>query len=108
MYTIDNTTITMTRGDTVRVRFPLYVDDAPYSQEAGDQVLFIVNTSDRQNEPPILIKELTDFTLQLDPEDTKNLDFGTYRYDVQITFADSDDVITYLNKEKLKIVWEAD
>ena len=51
---------------------------------------------------------MTDYELTLNPADTKSLDFGTYLYDVQITFAESGDVLTYIEKAKLKLTWEAD
>ena len=40
-------------------------------------------------------------------EDTKNLDFGTYVYDLQITFADGT-VDTFISKSILKLEEEVD
>lgn len=107
MYKIDGTTITMTRGDTVRLRFPLDLDDEEYELQQGDAVRFAINTSGHEDEP-ILEKALDGYDLVLDPADTKDLEFGTYLYDVQITFAESGDVVTYIAKARLKLTWEAD
>lgn len=107
MYEIDGTKITMTRGDTVRIRFPLELDGEDYELQEGDSVRFAINTSEHEDEP-ILEKALDGYDLVLDPADTKGLDFGTYFYDVQITFAASGDVVTYIAKGRLKLTWEAD
>lgn len=107
MYRIDGTTIIMTRGDTVRIRFPLTLDDEDYELQTGDTVRFAINTSGHEDEP-LIEKTLDGYDLVLDPEDTKDLDFGTYFYDVQITFAASGDVVTYIAKGRLKLTWEAD
>lgn len=107
MYEIDGTKITMTRGDTVRIRIPLDLDGEEYELQQGDAVRFAINTSEHEDEP-ILEKALDGYDLVLDPADTKDLEFGTYFYDVQITFAESGDVVTYIAKARLKLTWEAD
>lgn len=107
MVRIDGKTIIMTRGDTARIRFTLKMDGEPYELQEGDVVRFALNTADHLDEP-IITKELTDYTVTLDPADTKDLDFGTYYYDVQIVFAESGDTLTYIEKSKLKLTWEAD
>lgn len=103
---IDGTTISMTRGDTFRCTFPLVMDGEDYELQTGDVVRFAMNTADHEDEP-LLVKELDGYDLLLEPEDTKDFDFGTYRYDVQITFANGD-VITYIARAKIKLLWEAD
>ena len=107
MFRLDGNTIIMTRGDTVRVKFTLKMDGIPYVLQEGDVVRFAVNTADHEAEP-LITKELDDYVLTLEPSDTKDLAFGSYLYDVQITFAESGDILTYIEKAKLKITWEAD
>lgn len=103
----DSYTITGTRGDTGRFQFLLKFDGVPYELQEGDEVRFAVNTSDHEDE--LLIEKVLDgYTLTLDPSDTKDMDFGTYYYDVQITFSESGDVLTYLEQKKFKLTWEAD
>ena len=45
--------------------------------------------------------------LKLDPEDTKNLDFGTYVYDIQLTHPNGD-VDTVIPRKMLHIVEEVE
>lgn len=59
-------------------------------------------------EPCILITIPNDtLILTIEPNDTKQLEFGAYNYDLQITFANGD-VATFVTKAKLKIEEEAD
>lgn len=86
MYRVDGTKITMTRGDTVKIGFPMTIDGEPYELQPGDVVRFAVNTPDHEEEP-LIEKVLDGYELTLEPSDTKSLEFGTYNYDVQITFS---------------------
>lgn len=111
-YAIDGFNITLTRGDALSVRLPLSLDGNEYVLQQGDVVRFAINTADHED-TPILVKELDGYVLTLDPEDTKNLDFGTYLYDVEITFAETGKPLTYIpdnpnGKAKLKLTCEAD
>lgn len=109
---IDGNKITLTRGDTFRARFILAFDDVDYELQDGDEVRFAINTPDHED-IPLVEKVLDGYDLTLDPEDTKDLDFDTYNYDVQITFAESGDTLTYIpedpkKKAKFILTWEAD
>ena len=104
--------ITMTRGDTLRVRLPLLLDGEEYELQDGDKVRWALKTED--DDSALIEKDITeDYKLVLDPSDTKPLEYGDYRYDCQITFAESGDTLTYIpdtptGKAKLKLTWEAD
>ena len=98
--------ITTTRGDTFMCEFPLLIDGEEYELQEGDKVRFAAKEAWDDAEPCIC-KDLDGYVLTLDPEDTKGLDFGTYYYDVQITFADGT-VTTYISKAKLVLDMEAD
>ena len=100
-------TITGTRGDSGLLSFTLQFDGVPYELQSGDVARFAVNTGDHEASP-LIEKELDNYVLTLNPSDTKDLDFGTYYYDIQITFAESGYVPTYLEKKKFKLTWEAD
>ena len=109
---IDGFNITLTRGDAFPARFPLYLDGEEYALQDGDSVRFAVR--DQDGESVLIEKDISDdYLLDLESEDTKDLDFGTYRYDVQITFAESGKPLTYIpdtptGKARLKLTWEAD
>lgn len=97
MYTVKGTTITLTRGDTFEANVTIKDGGSTYTPESGDSVRFAVKhntmTSDRSaytDSDPLILKQIPTDTmlLVLDPDDTKPLDFGTYAYDCEITFAD--------------------
>ena len=97
MLKIEGTTITLTRGDTMRVICqPVNTDGTNYVAQNGDAIRFAMKKRYSDN-APLLEKSIpTDtFLLELDPADTKTLAFGTYVYDVELTHADGD-VDTYI------------
>lgn len=111
---IDGTTIALTRGDTLAVQVVIKRDGEPYSPEDGDQVRFALKhnklKSDKSgyiDDDPLIVKDIPIDTLvlQLDPEDTRDLAFGTYVYDIEITFADGA-VDTFIAKAKFKLTEE--
>ena len=108
----NNRDIVMTRGDSATMRMPLFMDGIEYALKEGDIVRFAVRDATDEETDPLLVKTLTDYILQLDPSDTKGLPIGVYRYDVQITFAESGRVLTYIpdkpkDKAKFQVTWEA-
>lgn len=96
MYKVEGTTVTMTRGDTVIIQVGIKEGNTDYTPQAGDSVRFALKGemnlkgTDFKDTEPLIVKTIPNATLllQLDPEDTKNLPFGTYTYDIEITFAD--------------------
>lgn len=105
-YSIKGKRITLTRGDT----FPCAVsilnpDGTPYEMQSGDAVRFML--SEQAGGPTILSKTLVGGAFQLDPADTNGLDFGTYFFDVQMTFADGT-VDTFIAEGQLTLTDEAD
>lgn len=98
MFTISGTTISMPRGDTFEAELTLKYKSTgePYTPASGDTIRFglksalnAARTEYIENEP-LVLKEIStsDMVLRLAPGDTKELAFGTYRYDIEITFAD--------------------
>lgn len=107
-YSVDGTKITMTRGDTVRIQVAIDIDGEEYTPQEGDVVRFAAKKAWTDEEPCILITIPNDtLVLTIEPNDTKELEFGAYNYDLQITFANGD-VATFVTKAKLKIEEEAD
>ena len=107
---ISGTTITATRGDTVKVFIPMaYEDGNPYEPVEGDKIRFALK-SDCNDAEPLIEKEIPTDTLllKLDPKDTKNLPQPSqYVYDVQLTYANGE-VDTFITKAKFKITEEVD
>lgn len=91
MLTINGTTITLTRGDSASIKLSLTNKDdgSPYDPIEGDSIRFAVSKQFGTESPLILLAIPTDtLTLEISPEDTKSLPFGSYKYDIEITYAD--------------------
>lgn len=86
-YSINGTTITLTRGDTfcahIRIKNP---DGTDYIPVEGDTIRFAMKEN-YSDERALLLKDIPIDSMQLiiEPEDTKPLRFGKYKYDIQIT-----------------------
>lgn len=92
MFEINGTSITLTRGDslysTVKMKNPGGTD---YQPQNGDSVRFALKRFYSDAEP-VLIKQipLDTLVLHLEPGDTKELEFGSYVYDIELTKANGD------------------
>lgn len=115
MYSVSsNNVIKMTRGDTVSLDVVLYEGDVPYEPEVGDSIRFALK-QDLLNVPgteyedvvPLIIKTIPTDTMKLNilPADTKDLGFGEYVYDVELTKADGT-VDTFIPATKFCILPE--
>lgn len=112
---VDGNKITMTRGDTLRVKVGIVVDGEEYSPQEFDVVRFAMKHSklnlsqtEYADQEPLILKTIPNdsLILELFPSDTKGLGFGQYDYDVQITFSDGT-VDTFIS-DKLKLTKEVE
>lgn len=110
-FTISGTDITMTRGDTLKVSVSLTKDGETYTPVEGDVIRFAVKSpkmfcdkGEYVDDEPRILKEIPydTMTLVLDPADTKGMEFGTYVYDMEITFADGT-VDTFITESKFRL-----
>ena len=115
MVRVKNNKITMTRGDTLRLKVGMILDDEEYTPQEGDEVRIAVKNdilnatrTDYVDAEPLILVTIPNDTLilRLDPQHTKSLPFGTYAYDIQITFADGT-VDTFISN-KLVLTEEVD
>lgn len=103
----ENGTISLTRGDTFYAKIKLYdqYDDTATLQE-GDSLRFALaedyDSTEYLTEIAIPIDTMT---LRIPPEATKNLPFGDYVYDIQVTFANGD-VDTVIPRKVFRILEE--
>ena len=106
-YSIVGTNITLTRGDTLKALISITDHEGmPYTPKQGDQIRFAMKRNVTDPEPLVLkVIPIDTMTLVIDPEDTKSLDFGTYKYDIQITTADGE-VDTFITPSNIKITEE--
>lgn len=109
MISVKNNRITMTRGDTCRIKITLNDDNGDeYTPQEGDVIRFAAKKEYTDSEPVIFVEVPTDtMVLEIKPNDTKHLPFGNYVYDLQITFADGT-VNTFVYKGQLKLDEEVD
>ena len=98
MYKIDGTTITLTRGDSFYCQLSLTRGGEAYTPDPSDTIRFALK-KDYFDTEALITKTIPNDTLVLSllPADTKTLAFGTYVYDIEITFADGD-VDTFINE----------
>lgn len=101
--------ITLTRGDTARIQVSITsADGSAYTPTTGDSVRFAMKKKYSDSEPLVKIDIPIDtLLLEILPEHTKTLDFGTYKYDVQITMADGS-VDTFIDRGVFVITEEVD
>lgn len=111
MITINGTTITITRGDTLDLKVDIFnPDGSAYAIQEGDVIRFAVKQRYTDREP-LLVKEIPNGTrnLRLEADETKLLNAGgvPYVYDIQITMADGT-VDTFIDRAKLIVTEEVD
>lgn len=103
------TTITLTRGDTFEALVSATKrDGTQYVPVAGDTIRFAMK--ENYDDPrPLLVKDIPIDTmmLTLEPQDTADLNFGKYVYDIQLTKANGK-VDTFISKAILKLSEEVD
>lgn len=102
MLTCNNNDISLTRGDSAVLLLKIQKsNESEYELQAGDSVLFTVKKSVYDTDV-IIQKKLTDGAIRLNPDDTKDLEYGTYYYDVELTQSDGF-VTTVISPQKLII-----
>lgn len=109
MQKIIGNNITLTRGDTFKATVTMTAEDgSAYTPEAGDVIRFAMKRSYRDADP-LITKTLdhASMLLQLDPADTKELSYGDYVYDIELTY-ENGDVDTFIDKAKLTLTEEVD
>lgn len=99
MVLIDDSNITLTRGDTLWVKVNILDENGDiYEPKDTDEIRFAMKR--RYKDAECLIKKTipnNTLILELKPEDTKQLAFGKdYVYDIQIT-EDGDVVDTFIS-----------
>ena len=108
-YTVKKTSITLTRGDTFKAQISITDKDGnPYEIQAGDSVRFAMKKHYTDPDSEVLINKQipTDtLVLVLEPSDTKDLPFGDYVYDIQLTTS-SGDIDTFITKATLTLTEE--
>ena len=109
MLKICDKTISLTRGDTLQAKLEILdTEGNEYHPRQGDVVRFAMK-KDFSASTCLIEKIIPNDTLllRLDPSDTKTLPFGSYVYDIQITY-ESGNVDTFIDKAIFKLTEEVD
>lgn len=108
-YSVKKTTIYLTRGDTFRAVISLKdAEGEIYTPVAGESIRFAMKNDYGDAEPLLLISVPIDtLELVIRPEDTKELPFGNYVWDMQITRANGD-IDTFITKAQLVLTEEVE
>ena len=108
-FKVKNTNIYLTRGDTFKAKITITNPDGTiYTPQEGDQIRFAMK-EDVNDEECLIWRNIPIDTmiLELVPGDTKELDYGTYVYDIKLTKANGD-VDTFITASKLKLTYEVE
>ena len=107
LYILPDGTIRLTRGDTAR--FDISIDNdvtgLPYEIEETDVLEFSVKKSMADKNPLIYKRLIGTNMFTINSIDTKDLPFGEYVYDIQLTNEDGD-VSTVITPSKFEIMGE--
>lgn len=103
-YTVNGNTITMTRGDTVKIRVSLKYRQTgnAYTPQPGDEIKFTAVNAMQKSINIVKTIPIDTLLLTLDPEDTKTLPSGLYLFDCQLTYANGD-IDTFIEDGALNI-----
>ena len=102
-------TIYLTRGDTFKAHLSIKnPDGTEYTPIEGDTIRFALKEN-IEDEDCLIYRDIPIDTmiLVIYPEDTKELEFGSYVYDIQLTKANGD-VDTFITASKLKLTAEVE
>lgn len=93
---IDNigNAVTMTRGDDVAIHVNIWEEaedgtKTPYTLDEGETLTLTIKHNSEEDTAAIVQKVYTTQDVIIDHDDTKNLDYGLYLYDIVFTSSTS-------------------
>lgn len=89
LYVHEDGTIQLTRGDTAELSVDLFYDDgvSPYAIDSEDKLTLTIKKNTKEEEPLVQKSVIGTASIEIEPDDTKSLAFGKYKYDVQLDTA---------------------
>lgn len=106
MLYIDGNNIRLTRGDTAYLTIPITTElGEEYVMQSGDTLTFSVKKNETMSEYLFQKKVTGSNEIHIEPNDTKSLPFGKYKYDVQIDLT-SGDVFTVIEPSIFELMKE--
>lgn len=106
---IKNNAIVLTRGDTLKVKVSIKTAKGDEYKPAQNDVIRFAMKKHYNDRKTLILKEIPNDTLilMLEPSDTKDLEFGKYVYDVQLTNGDGE-VDTFITKAQFILTEEVE
>lgn len=101
MLTISNKNIFLTRGDTAKIALSITSAGSAAYDSTKDRVVLTVKKSTTDKEK-ILQKTAVNDVITISHADTRNLEYGDYVYDIQLTTA-AGDVYTVITPHRFRI-----
>ena len=90
MFYVNGTDIKLTRGDNATLAVDLKnADGSTYTLQANDKLYLSVSQGGKST-PLLQIIADNEGIFRFVPSDTKSMNFGKYRYDIQLTMADGE------------------
>lgn len=107
LYIEDNNTIRLTRGDTARLS--VNITNLPSGEEyvIQDSDTLTLTIKKRESDAQYLVQKVVrgQISFHIEPSDTKDMVFGKYRYDVQLSTS-SGDIYTIIEPSDFEILKE--
>ena len=108
-YSVKKNTIYLTRGDTFRATIALKDAEGEIYTPNPDEIIRFAMKKNYEDPEPLLLISVPYDTLELVilPNDTKELPFGSYVWDMQITRSNGD-IDTFITKAQLVLTEEVE
>lgn len=108
-YSVKKNTIYLTRGDTFRATIALKDAEGEIYTPTENETIRFAMKKHYEDETTLILKTVPNDTLELVilPADTKDLAFGDYVWDMQIT-RENGDIDTFITKAQLVLTEEVE
>lgn len=102
-----NGSVSLTRGDTAYLTVPMVFEDSgePYEMGTADTLTLSVKKTVKDTEFAFRKIVVGDNTFHIKPEDTADLPFGKYKYDIQLD-TENGDVFTVTDISTFEVLPE--
>ena len=104
----NDNSIELTRGDSAYIRVPIFLNNGEgdeYFLDPLDKLIFSLKKSISDTEYAFQKKLTGDNVFHIEPKDTKDLEYGSYRYDVEL-ITKTGDVFTVIPPTSFKLTSE--
>lgn len=104
----NDNSIELTRGDSAYIRVPIFLNNGEgdeYILDAKDRLTLSLKKSISDTEYAFQKKLTGDNVFHIEPKDTKDLEYGSYRYDVEL-ITKTGDVFTVIPPTSFKLTSE--